>query len=190
MKKIVRELLSREDYDALLKLAVPHGGKISGHLIHLLSGLDETLRWRAVKALGLVSYQLFQENPEKTRRILRQLLWNLNEESGGIGWGMPEAMGEILASNPQLIVEYGCLLISYLTEEECFLENEVLQKGVIWAIGRVKDFSPDLIAKVIPFLISARNHPDPSMRAAAAWTLRELGWKESLENIKQGGEKT
>ena len=42
--------------------------------------------------------RLADSDMEAARVIMRRLMWNLNDESGGIGWGSPEAMGEILAA--------------------------------------------------------------------------------------------
>jgi len=47
---------------------------------------------------------------------MRRLMWNLNDESGGIGWGNPEAMGEILACHEALANEYAP--ISYPMHEK------------------------------------------------------------------------
>jgi len=33
-------------------------------------------------------------------------MWSLNDESGGIGWGAPEAMGAIMARHTGLADEY------------------------------------------------------------------------------------
>lgn len=98
-KDEVKSLLTAEDYSRLAELAGGHGGKVGIILISLLGDLDDQVRWRAVKGLGLVTALLYERDPEQARRVLRQLIWNLNEESGGIGWGMPEAFGEILAHN-------------------------------------------------------------------------------------------
>lgn len=92
-KEEVKSLLAGEDYAGLVELASRHGGKTGNILISLAADLDEITRWRAIRGLGLVTARLYLINPEQARRVLRQLIWNLNEESGGIGWGMPEAFG-------------------------------------------------------------------------------------------------
>ncbi len=70
-----------------------------------------------------------EEDMESARVIMRRLMWSLNDESGGIGWGSPEAMGEIIASHDGLAKEYAHVLISYVWEEGNFLEYEPLQRG-------------------------------------------------------------
>ena len=89
--------------------------------ISLTADLDPDRRWRAIRALGwTVTARMYDREPEQARQVVRQLIWNLNEESGGIGWGMPEAFGEILAQQVDLAREYACLLACYLVEDESF----------------------------------------------------------------------
>jgi HEAT repeat protein len=180
----LRALLDKEAYDSLVQMAKGHEGKVANGLIGLLTDSNENVKWRAVKALGLLTTRLFSEDPEKVRKVIRQLIWNLNNESGGIGWGMPEALGEILALIPVLRKEYAGLLAAYIVEEGCLLENEPLQKGVIWGLGRLKFFDQALRDKIIPFLVQTLKNSDPSMRGTAAWALGEMGALEAVPHLK------
>jgi rubredoxin len=179
-KTEVRALLAAEDYSGLLDLAGRHGGKTGNILISLAGDLDELTRWRAIKGLGLVAARLFEEDPEQARRVLRQLIWNLNEESGGIGWGMPEAFGEILTRVPELAGEYVPLLACHLLDGETAPEPEGLQAGVVWALGRVKELPGDLMEQIVPRLLGLLAHPHPGLRGLTAWALGELNVREAL----------
>ncbi|NIR18057.1 MAG: HEAT repeat domain-containing protein, partial [Desulfobacterales bacterium] len=77
---------------------------------------DQDVRWSAVKAMGRVVAKMADEDMESARVIMRRLMWNLNDESGGIGWGSPEAMAEILTCHDGLAKEYAHILISYARE--------------------------------------------------------------------------
>ena len=159
-------------------MAKGNEGKTANGLIGLLTDSKETVKWRAVIALGQLADQMFSEDPEGVRKVIRQLIWNLNDESGGIGWGMPEALGEILAVVPALREGYSGLLAAYLVEGGCRLENEQLQKGVIWGLGRLKFLDRALKDKVIPFLLQALKNPDPSTQGMpsgplVSWVLRK-----------------
>jgi HEAT-like repeat len=182
--KTLRSFLQNEEYQSLVQMACAREVKVAHGLIGLLAESNETIKWRAVTTLGQVTEQLFSRDPERARTIIRQLIWNLNEESGGIGWGMPEALGEILAVLPALQKEYGCLLVSYIVDEHCFIENEQIQKGVLWGFGRVKDLGPDLRAKAVPFLLEILNQADPELQATAVWALGEMGIGEALPFLK------
>ncbi|MEA3417440.1 MAG: hypothetical protein U9R02_15080 [Thermodesulfobacteriota bacterium] len=56
--------------------------------------------------MGVVVSNLADHDMESARVIMRRLIWNLNDESGGIGWGSPEAMGEIMARNNRLALPF------------------------------------------------------------------------------------
>ena len=65
----------------------------------------------------------------------------LTEESGGIAWGAPEVIGEIITRLPKLTEEYIELLFSYAYETEDdkdnYLEFIPFRRGVYWGILRV-----------------------------------------------------
>jgi hypothetical protein len=179
IKETLREILSRGDYDSLVRMASEHGGKITNGLMGFLSDPDEGRKWQAVKAIGLVTARLFALDPERARKVIRQLIWNLNDESGGIGWGMPEAFGEILAVIPSFQQEYTCLLAAYISEEGCFIENEEVQKGVIWGLGRIRNLDEGIKARVVPFLLKTLKNTNPPMQGITAWALGEMGIQEA-----------
>ena len=76
-------------------------------------------------------------------------MWNLNDESGGIGWGSPEAMGEILSKSPALAQEFKSILFSYLDHRGNHIEHEMLQRGVLWGIGTYLGTSPKDLTDVM-----------------------------------------
>jgi len=92
-------------------------------LFSFLYNNDEQVRWRTVTAFGAVVAKLADEDMEAARIIMRRLMWNLNDESGGIGWGSPEAMGETLARHEGLAKEYARILLSYARQDGNYLEH-------------------------------------------------------------------
>jgi hypothetical protein len=184
IKETLREALSKGDYDSLVRMASEHGGKITNGLMGFLPDTDEERKWQAVKALGLVTARLFSLDPERARKVIRQLIWNLNDESGGIGWGMPEAFGEILAAIPALQPEYTCLLAAYISEEGCFIENEEVQKGVIWGLGRIRHLDEGIKARVVPFLLKTVKNTNPPTQGITAWALGEMRIQEAGPVLK------
>jgi hypothetical protein len=141
-------------------------------LLACLCSPERVLKWHAVTAIGVVVATLADADRESARVIMRRLIWTLNDESGGIGWGAPEAMGEILASHEVLAGEYYRILLSYIREDGNRLENPILQRGVLWGLARLAETRPHLLedapVHVFPFLHS----PDAATRASA---LRLLG---------------
>ena len=109
---------------------------------------------------------------EKARIVLRRIMWNLNDESGGIGWGSPEAMGEILCQSPQLALEFKSILFSYLDPDGNYIEHEALQRGVLWGIGTYLESNPrDLNNETKGFLFGHLHSFDPVKRGYAVRAL-------------------
>ncbi len=116
--------------------------QLVGHLFSYFYNQDELIKFRSVVAMGRLVVRIEQKNIEKARDVLRRIMWNLNDESGGIGWGSPEAMGEILNQSQKLAMEFKSILFSYLNSEGNFIEHEMLQRGVIWGVGTYLKSNP------------------------------------------------
>ena len=135
---------------------------------------NELIRWRAVTAMGhMVDRMVSEGRKEAARVVMRRLIWNLNDESGGIGWGSPEAMGEIMARNSIMADEYNRILVSYILPHGNFLEHEILQRGLLWGIGRLAHQHPAYGEAAVPWLVPFLTSPDPFHRGLASWT---AGW--------------
>jgi len=130
--------------------------------------------WQAVTAMGAVVSLLAEENMESARVVMRRLMWSLNDESGGIGWGAAEAMGEIMARNSRLADEYACILISYINPCGNFIDHPEIQKGILWGLGRLARNRPHRAAGASEFLAPFLSSLDPVLRGLAAWTASAL----------------
>jgi len=138
-------------------------------LFSFLFNSNPLIKWRAVTAMGAVVSQLADKELEAARIIMRRLMWNLNDESGGIGWGSPEAMGEILATQKELAAEYHSILISYIDPAGNYLEHQMLQRGVLWGIGRFVHARPQLAQDSLPLLMPLLKSDDDYIRGLAGW---------------------
>jgi hypothetical protein len=103
-------------------------------------------------------------------------MWNLNDESGGIGWGSAEAMGEILSRHPGLAAEFDSIMFSFLDPEANFIDNPQLQQGILWGIGTYAQAAPDRISAyraslIVPFM----DDKDPVKKAYATRALNHAG---------------
>ena len=162
--------------------------QVLNSLFTLLYHGDPQIKWNTVTAMGMVTALLAKEDMEAARVIVRRLMWNLNDESGGIGWGSPEAMGEILANQETLADEYYQILISYSRENANFQENEIIQEGVLWGIGRLSQNRPDLVKNSISHLIPYLDSSNVALRGITAWIMGLVGMKEAgpkLEKLLQ-----
>lgn len=169
MKAQVRALLGAPDPETAVRTLCnwPRQKVVNALFSFLYSG-DEPLKWRAVTAMGTVVARLADEDLESARVIIRRLMWNLNDESGGIGWGSPEALGEILARHEGLAREYGSILVSYARQDGNFQEDERMQRGVLWGLGRLAQERPEWLREAIPHLGFYLHSADPAVRAHAA----------------------
>lgn len=186
IKKQVRDLLRHPDYAICIKeiCGFPYR-QVVNPLFSFLYSLDEQVRWRTVSAMGAVVSLLAESEMEPARIIMRRFMWNLNDESGGIGWGSPEAMGEIMALNSNLADEYAHILISYIRPDGNFLEHADLQRGVIWGVGRLAHARPPIVADSASYLIPYMNSTDPLLRGYALWAAGALPIEATREAIEE-----
>jgi hypothetical protein len=170
LKKKILGLLEDEEFEkSLEKICLLPARKAVNPLFSFLYHKNELIRWRAVAAMGAVVSNLADQDIESARVVMRRLMWNLNDESGGIGWGSPEAMGEIMARNDRLADEYSYLLISYVNEGCNFIEHHILQRGVLWGLGRLAHSWPHLVKHASPFLLPFMRSEDAIHRGLASW---------------------
>ena len=185
-KNTIRDLLTATDIRVSIEIICQYPPRQSvNYLISFFYDTDALIRWRAIAAFGRVVAMLADENMESARVVMRRLMWNLNDESGGIGWGSPEAMGEIMAQHPKLAGEYARLLVSYIQVDQNFLEHEALQRGAIWALGRLGQTRPELVAHSAPELIRSLSSPDAFHRGYAAWALGNLKSRAAAPGVGQ-----
>ena len=171
MIKLARSLLKSPDFEeALNGLDVPPQ-KMINPLLCALFETDEVLRWRVVRAIGITVSAMAGKDLESARTIMRRLMWSLNDESGGIGWGAPEAMGEIMAENETLAREYHRILVSYIDVQGNLLENDELELGVMWGISRLAQKRPELLRDWTAPVMAQLKSPNPVKRGLALRTL-------------------
>ncbi len=144
-------------------------------LLSFLYSTEAQVKWRAVTAVGLVVASMADDDLEAARTIMRRLMWSLNDESGGIGWGAAEAMGEIMARQPRLAEEYHRILLSYIREDGNRLDHEALETGALWGLGRLAMTRPDLLGDAALHLLPYLHSRNSDQRGLAAWALCFLG---------------
>lgn len=170
LKTRIGQLLAQDDLEnALETICRIPGRQAVNPLFSFFYSTEERIRWHAVTAMGVVVGRLADSAMESARVVMRRLMWNLNDESGGIGWGSPEAMGEITAGHPGLADEFACILVSYIDPGCNFLEHEILQRGSLWGVGRLAHARPPHAQPAAPFLPPFFEAPDPYLRGTAVW---------------------
>ncbi len=188
-------LLKKADIEEVYLFLCQHSPHLLlNPLFIALCNPSEQVRWRAVLAFGKIVPRMADNNPESARIVMRRFLWSLNDESGGIGWGAPEAMAEIMFHSSLLRQEYLHMLISYMQQdgEELFedgnyLELPLLQRGLLWGIGRLcQGHRMEMLARQVeadltPYLLSS----DHQVAGLAIWCLGLLGVKAAKTKIAE-----
>lgn len=177
---VVQRLLSADVPATHAELCRLPARRVVSPLFGLFCDPNPLVRWRAVTAMGAVVSRLAEADLESARVVVRRLMWNLNEESGGIGWGCPEAMGEILARCPSLAQEYGRIFTSYLSPGGNYLEYPAIQQGVLWGFGRLARAHAGRMAACAALLLPFLDCEDAARRGLAAWAAGALGAAELL----------
>ena len=184
IKQEVLALLASTDLDHIGREVKKFAEKnLVNPLFSALSSPEEIVRWHAISVFGQVVPRLADQDMEAARIVMRRFLWSLNDESGGIGWGAPEAMAEIMLYHDRLADEYLHMLISYLRpdgplahQDGNFLELPSLQCGLLWGIGRLAErraamlISRGVVVDLLPYLQSENT----GVRGLAVWSLGRL----------------
>ncbi|MCD6489998.1 MAG: hypothetical protein J7K20_04660 [Thermodesulfobacterium sp.] len=186
LKKEVWNILEKENINnALISLNKFPPTKVVSPLIGAFLHVKEEVRWKAIIAFGYMVSRIAEKELEKARVVIRRLIWILNEESGGMAWGVPEGFAEALYNHEILKNEYLSIFVSYIwnTEDtqkykaDNYLEFPPAQRGVIWGLGRLaQKYKNELLTKKAHFhlykhLISS---PDLAVKFLSLWSLNNL----------------
>jgi len=185
VKKKLLEDLSLNDWENHLhKYLSISPSRLINPLISLLYHPEPLIKWRAVTLIGHSMKSCASKDKESARIIIRRFMWYLNEESGGVGWGIPESFGEVLSQVSWMAKEYASNFVYYIIPGISFLDMEALQTGVIWGIGRAaqgnKQYFEFAGEHLVPFL-SLNN---PYQRGIALWALKQLDFSPPIEIIQ------
>ncbi len=179
-KNILLLLENKTLPDIINQLSAYREKDVVNPLFSALCSTNERIKWHAVSCFGFVVSRIAEQDFESARIIMRRFLWSLNDESGGIGWGAPESLSEIMAQNDNLFHEYIHMLISYMRldgpeilQDGNYLELPALQQGLLWGIGRLlmcrsEEMLPKGITKDLERYLDSS---DKIVQGLAAWCL-------------------
>ena len=197
IKKQVLDLLAGGNLVASRRaLAGLPAGEVVHALFSAICRENPVVRWHAVTCMGDAVARIAEGDLEAARIILRRFLWSLNDESGGIGWGAPEAMAECLCRDERLAGEYAHMLVSYMREdgeELCqdgnFIEHPLLQRGVVWGVGRLAGCRRELLQQLgagrdLGGYLEAEDPELRGLAALAAGRLREATLRPLLQGLR------
>jgi len=193
VKQELLTILQQADFEGVVRFLESHPPQLFVNpLFSALCNPLEQVRWHAVCGFGRIVPSLADKDPESARIVMRRFLWSLNDESGGIGWGAPEAMAEIMFHCTLLRREYLHMLVSYMCEDGeenfqdgNFLELPLLQRGLLWGIGRLcQGHKSEMVErKIVGALIAYLSSPDHHVIGLAIWCLGLLGVNLAIAEI-------
>ena len=182
-----KELLEEEDWaSAISRFRENAGRQLATALLRALYGEELQTRWRAAEALGVVVAQMAQGDAESAREIMRRLLWSLNEDSGSMGWGAPEAMAEILRQSPHLRVEFLAVFLGHLEPPRWQRMHPWIRIGFLWGLWRLgkEALREETGLGITPILMKSLKEGEAPERAWAFLAAKALGLL--LENNSLG----
>lgn len=195
IKQQVLDLLAGGDLAASRRaLAGLPAGQVVHALFSAICREDPVVRWHAITCLGDAVGRIAADDLEAARIVMRRFLWSLNDESGGIGWGAPEAMAECMCRDGRLADEYAHMLVSYMREdgeELCqdgnFIEHPLLQRGVVWGVARLAGCRREVLQRLGAGQDLGRylEADDPMLRGLAALAAGRLG-EPALRPLLEG----
>lgn len=193
-KNELRTLLESEQWRESLDSIAANGSTAVGPLMSFLTH-EPVLRLRAAIALGRTTSELHKKNSEAARDVMRRLNWRMSEESGNIGWGVPEAVGEVLAQCPALAKDFHRIFFSTILDlgfDDNYVDNDVLRRSCYFAIGRFVRACPQYGEEVRPLLRKGLQDTDAACTGFAAWALGlltpDLNDTPALRRLAEEGE--
>lgn len=175
-KQHLKRLLQEPDWQDHLEEIAAGGMTSIGPLFSFLL-LGPLTMHRAAAALGATVARLARTEPETARNVIRRFMWHMNEDSGNIGWGIPDAFAECLAASETLAETYHRILISYIMDlghADNYCDNDTLRRSCYWAVGRLAEARPEMCAGARPWLRKGLDDVDSICRGMAAWALSKL----------------
>jgi len=183
LRKDIATLIEAGRLDEIASLA-ERSSSVPTILMSRLYDANTIARWRAADAMGRACAVLAQREPDKVRQVLQRLVWALNDESGTTGWGVPQAIGEIICRDSALAREFAPMLVAYLQDEHVAVGTDVLVHGVVHAIGRAAERDADLVRPAVPALQSLLADTNATTRGLAAWALGRIRAKEASRHLQ------
>ena len=168
IKRTIQHALEQNDLEKIASLAQQNRRVIST-LIRCAYDKETLTGWRAIKAIGRAARALVNHDEEFLRVTIRKLLWSLSDESGGIGWSAPEMLGEIVSAAPEKFSD-----IIPLIAEVYEAEERVFRPGIVYALARIADSAPELVAGYQKILIRSLTDKDPLVKIHALTLVEQL----------------
>ncbi len=170
IKEELKQHLENGDFEAIRRLASKRKVILS-KLLAFTFHPDEAIRWKAVEGIEIATEVWIKKDPKCVKDFCRRLFWMLNDESGNMGWFVPQVIGAVLAKNHEPLHDFLSMLIAVLDGEE---RPEIVQ-GTLWALGHIGPVEPEF-ANEARFRIQHYLHsPEHEVREEAQKSYEKFG---------------
>jgi hypothetical protein len=156
--KALKLALEANNLSGVSQIVIEDPKKLSV-LVRLAYNKETLVGWRAILAIGIAADVLVRQHCEFLRETCRKLLWSLSDESGGIGWSAPEILGEIVRADPKRFMDIIPLIASVYE-----IEEDIFRPGVLYALGRIAEKNPELVASYQKIIILSLTDKEPMVR--------------------------
>jgi hypothetical protein len=174
----VSRLLAAREYGDLLDLCEESKG-FRRALWLALNEADDDLRYNAVEAVAKLLERWWRQGlTEKVREYVRRLLWAMNDESGQMIAGAPEAVAETAALVPELLDPYASMMVSRAFEEPPLVASGL--RGLARLGARARQAIEPNEALVLEVLKGR----DARLLGLAAWAMGEVGFTPALPHLR------
>lgn len=174
-KTLIRELVEREDIDALVGLCFDDK-KTLRLMQRLLYDPVEAARWKVAWVIGRVTSRTSTREPGPVSELLHRL-FEACSDSAATPWGMVETIGYIVALRPDIFGAFTRHLLNYIGDAST--RNQAL-----WALAEIAEKRPDLIRNT-PFynLFHFLSHPEAQVRGQLVRLLGRIRATEAAIQI-------
>lgn len=177
MKSQLRSWLAASEFHRVVEAALEHN-RIISLLIALTYDADPLISWRAIDAIGRCAARLSATRPESLKNSLRRLFWMMSDESGSVAWHAPEAIGEIVRSDPRAFEDFIPMTVSLLDLEP--EDRPPFLPGILYALGRIGEVAANSVDACLPSIFDALGDPEVQTRAMAICCLGRLKARDLL----------
>ncbi len=159
-KKLVYELVDKEDIDALVALCFDDKKTLRLMQRLLYDPLEEN-RWRIAWIIGRVTARTSTREPGPVSELLHRM-FEACSDSAATPWGMVETIGYVISLRTDIFGAFTRYVLNYIGEPST-------QNQALWALAEIAAKRPDLIRDT-PFynLFHFLQHPEPQVRGQVA----------------------
>jgi HEAT repeat protein len=177
VKSQLRAWLEDAEFQKIVDASLENGRTINV-LVTLTYDENPLVCWRALDAIGRCAEHLCRTRAESLKNVLRRLFWMMSDESGALAWHAPEAIGEIVRSDPRAFADFIPMTVALLDLEP--EDRPPFLPGILFALGRIGRAAPDTVKEGLASIAGALAESDTQVRAMAIWCLGQVGERDVL----------